>query len=142
MLPYFIMVGVPALLALLFQNIKIDKQKATRIVIDTFFIIWIVLLFFRSEEVGTDLLTYKYHFFQWSGRSFLDLFQAFILGEIEVGYYFVAKIVSLFSSQFQWVVIACACISAIPIWRLYRKEGKFGFLLILLFTVCRWRFWH
>lgn len=133
MYPYFIMVGVPAVLALILNHLKLKTSKANRFIVDVFFFIWLILLILRSEEVGSDLLVYKYHFFNFSDLSYIEIFKQIIAGQNEAGYALIAKTVSLFTVDFHVVMAACALISVIPIWKMYRNEGSHGFLVIALF---------
>lgn len=133
MVPYFIMVGVPAVLA--FYNSQIRKKTFSKhnIVIDSFFFIWLLLLICRSNDVGTDLDTYRYHFRNYAQMSWMQLFEMVWTGEKEFGYIAITKILSYFTDNFQWVMICCACISVIPVWKLYRCENKLGFLIAVMF---------
>ena len=133
MLPYFIMVGVPAGLTLLFRKIEIDPKKANRIVIDSFFVIFLLLLLLRSEEVGIDLSVYKWHFTQYPQQTWLELLTRIFKGEIEAGYAVIVKALSFFTNDFRWAIITCAAIAVIPIWKMYREAGQLGFLSIVLF---------
>ena len=133
MLPYFIMVGVPATFALLFRKIEIDQKKANRIIIDSFFVVFLLLLFFRSEEVGIDLSVYKWHFTQYPQQTWLELFSRILKGEIEAGYVVIVKVLSFFTNDFRWAIITCASVAVLPIWKMYREEGKLVFLTIVMF---------
>lgn len=145
MLPYFMMVGVPLYLSLFLyvyrhqlQNVSLLEdeylQKRTyRRVIDAFFIIWIFLLVFRADTVGIDLQTYKLHFSVFSNLSWRETFRTIWSANLEPAYYFIIKIVSLFTDNFQWVIAISALISVVPIWRLYRKDGQNGLVVMLLF---------
>lgn len=145
MLPYFVMVAVPAYLALFlylyrrrFQNVSPSdyeflQKKSYRIIIDTFFIIWLLLLLFRAESVGVDLNTYKHHFNVFADMDWMNVFKNVFDRSLEPIYYLICKIVSLFTSNFQWVMVICALIAVIPIWKLYREEGQHGFLVMVLF---------
>lgn len=133
MVPYFIMVGVPAVLA--FYNSQIRKKTFSKhnIVIDSFFFIWLLLLLFRSIEVGCDLPVYQYHFQNYAQMSWLQILDKVWREGSELSYIAISKILSYFTGNFQWIMISCACISVIPIWKLYRNEKYFGFLIVVLF---------
>ena len=57
MLPYFILVGIPAAVAL--YNAWRKDDKLSKMVINTFFFLWLVLLLLRKETVGIDLHNYS-----------------------------------------------------------------------------------
>ena len=133
MLPYFIMVGVPTFLSICLSQIKIEKSKADRIVTDVFFAIWFLLLLLRSIHVGSDMLNYKLQFRVYSSFSWERLFRGILDGELEAGYVLISKAVHLFTRSFRVMLAVCTVISVAPIWWLYRKEGKMGALLIVMF---------
>lgn len=129
MIPYFIMVGIPAVLSVCLGN----RAKKDRIVLDSFFLIWLLLLLFRSELCGIDLPVYKYHFTNYAALPWTILWKNIIEGHSEIAYIIICKIISCVTTEFRFVIMACALISVVPIWKLYRNEGKRGFLLIVLF---------
>ena len=144
MSPYFIMVAVPAFLSGIFcysrkkriiYNIEtnIDEKREYRIIIDSFFAIWLVLLVFRSESVGIDLPVYKDHFIHYSNIPWNKILHELSSDNLEPAYYLICKIVSCFTDDFRGVIIVAAFFSVIPIWRLYRDNGRNGFLTIVLF---------
>lgn len=133
MLPYFIMVGIPALLFIGLVWLKTDERKVNRMTIDSFFAIWLALLIFRSETVGIDVLVYKRNFQRYLFYSWSEIFTNVLDGEIEAGFVVITKLLSYVTSNFRWMIIIAALISVIPIWYLFRKEGKVGFLAIAMF---------
>ena len=133
MLPYFVMVGVPAILSLLFIWAKVETKKANQIVIDAFFAIWLILLLFRSESIGVDLPVYKMHFRNYAFFTWKEIFNGILEGEFEAGFVVISKLLSYITNDFRWMIIVCACISVIPVWILYRNEGKLGFFAIAMF---------
>ncbi len=145
MLPYFIMVGIPAYLSVLiyfFQKnsryrfdyrADYNHQKTYQLVIDSFFLIWLLLLIFRGEKVGIDLSTYKYHFNNYSSMTWETILTNGVLSDHEPAYVLLCKLISIVSGDFRGVIIVSALISVIPIWKLYRNDGKNGFLTIVLF---------
>lgn len=145
MLPYFIMVGVPALLSILLYLYRSHRwicladvpeyyrDKSYQKVVDAFFVIWLILLLLRDESVGTDLQVYRYHFEHFSAMSVTEVAEYIFSTGLEPPYYIICKIVSFFTDNFQWIIIICALISVIPIWKLYREKGNSGFLVVALF---------
>lgn len=138
MLAYYILIGIPAILTLFFFVVekvnKIKIKNSNCIVIDSFFIVWLLMLIFRSQEVGIDLPVYKYHFVHYSLLSWQEIFYGIFMGKFEATYVIITKIVSYFTNNFQWIMIICALISVIPIWYFYKNESKHPFLSIILFV--------
>lgn len=133
MLPYCIMVGIPAIMAFVFNITKYRHEKADRAVINAFFLIWLILLVFRSEQVGTDLPVYKYHFNNYPLMSWGEIIQGIFTGQFEAAYVVICKLLSGVTENFHWVIAVCAAIAVLPIWRLYRNEGQHGYLMMVLF---------
>ena len=139
------MVGIPALLSVFLYFYRSQRwahsgdtpeyynSKAYQKVIDAFFLIWLVLLLFRDESVGTDLGVYRYHFECFSAMSLAEAIDYIFVTGLEPPYYIICKIVSFFSDNFRWIIIICTLISVIPIWKLYREKGNSGFLVVVLF---------
>jgi len=130
------MVGIPALLTLYVKRSPSYDYKKERLVINSFFLIWLLLLLFRSEKIGIDINVYKYHFVNYSKFTWSELFEKIIGGEIEAGYATLIKVVTIFSDDFRWVLVMCALIAVVPIWKLYSDESesvKESFLVIVLF---------
>lgn len=133
MLPYLVMVGFPAVLSLLFLWGKVESNRGNKIIVDTFFVIWLVLLLFRSERVGIDLSVYKMNFNNYIFLSWKEIFNGIFEGEFEAGFVVISKIISYLTDNFRAMIIICACISVIPIWILYRNEAHIGFFAIVMF---------
>lgn len=132
MLPYFILVGVPAFLSML-QLWKKDEKRHMR-VIDSFFLILLGLLLVRKETMGIDLYNYS-KMFRTAIHTPLDKIISYIVTfEHEIGFFFLAKIVSIFSTDFRVMLSAIALISVIPLWMLYREcSVSHPFLSIAMF---------
>lgn len=145
MLPYYFLVGLPALLSFVTivktsfnaKTITINSSRSkngNKAVIDLFFFIWLILLIFRNKLVGIDLLNYEYLFQRYRSMSFGTIFAQFFSGKIELGYALICKIIYLLHGNFQCIIIVFAFISVIPIWLLYRKSNlSHPYLAIVLF---------
>ena len=133
MAAYFVLVGVPAILTVLLSSLKYKREKIDECVINSFFIIWLLLLVLRSETVGVDLPVYKYHFFNYSRLGWTEIIKGIFTGRYEAGYLVICKVLSYISKNFHIVKALCAMVSIIPIWKLYRNEGRYGFLTIVTF---------
>lgn len=139
------MVGLPAILSILLSclhkkneiklsyNEELYELKKYRIVIDVFFFLWLIILLLRSELIGADLPVYKYHFNNFSAFSWNEVLNNLSAGDREPAYYIICKVISFFTKKFRAIMVITALIAIIPIWKLYRENGKSAFLIIVLF---------
>ena len=132
MLPYYVLVGVPALIALINRIINIKKKDFSlkHLIMGSFFVILIVLLSCRSIYCGIDLMNYK-TFFDFSHYRPFDFVR--VKYGIEVGYHIIEYLVALCTQNFQILLSVIACIALIPVWIMYTKESEMPFLTIVLF---------
>lgn len=121
MIPYYLLLGIPLLLSLILMGSH--KPKKQVIILDAFFIIWLLLLFLRDESVGVDL---KGYILTFENEKRLSLLSAFVnaTNKNEYGFVFLTKIIADTFKTFRAVLIVDACISIIPIWIYYRKNVK------------------
>ena len=77
MLPYYIMVAVPAILMMLFgrRSDKFSEEKKNKTVIWFFFGIVLIMLSLRGERVGSDTPTYLGNFEKISKFSFKEVLE-------------------------------------------------------------------
>lgn len=85
----------------------------------------------RSQTIGRDLTNYKAIFLSLSKEPMKLLFQS----DLEIGYVLLNKLISLFTSDFQWVIAITAIISVVPIWYVYKKESEDTYISISLFVM-------
>lgn len=85
----------------------------------------------RSESVGRDLVTYLHFFLTISQESTDYLFD----NNLEIGYAFLNKLISLFTDNFQWVIVITAIMTVIPVWYVYRKESEEAYVTISTFLI-------
>lgn len=131
MLPYFILVGAPAAVAL-YNSWKRD-EKRNKTVINVFFFIWLVLLLLRKETVGIDLFNYSKMFQSAIHTSYGRIFSFVFTLEHEFGFYFLAKLLSSFTTDFRVMLAVVALLSIIPVWHLYKNNvSKHPFLTIAI----------
>ena len=132
MLPYFILVGVPAVVYI--YNLWKKDKKLNVVVINAFFFIWLVLLLIRKETVGIDLRNYSYMFRSAVNTPYGKIFGFIFTFEHEFGFYFLSKILSLFTTDFRMMLTIVTLMSVIPVWILYKNHaGKYSFLTVVLF---------
>lgn len=134
MWPYFVMVGVPAAIAAYGQLSSRKLERRNGAIINTFFLIWLILLLFRAQVIGRDLINYEYIFLKSLDYSFGRILQLMLSFEMEPGYILLSKIVGSISLNFRWIIVISALISLLPIWYLYRKNAvNHPFLSVVLF---------
>lgn len=129
MTPYFLLLGLPAFFSL-FAKKKKPGQKGSVVAIDTFFLIFLVLLSLRSMQCGADLKNYLVFFNQVKGIGLVDLFSVYL----EPGYFVLAKFTQVFSDSFQLLIALIAFLTVIPLWKMYRRESTSAYLTVILFA--------
>lgn len=134
MLPYYVLILMPAAFYAVLGIARVDSKQRTRITVDIFFFIMLLLLAFRSEYVGTDIIGYKNHFYNYAVMSFDQIAEGILSGQFETGYVLLCRLIGLFTDNFRYVLIACALISLIPVWYFYRREEKHGYFLVVMFA--------
>ena len=134
MVPYYVMVAIPAILSLLFsgRTDKFSAEKKNKVVLLFFFGILLAILILRHETVGTDIKNYLGMFKQASSLSFKELFDFY---EEEQGYYLLNKIISIFSKDKQIFLAIIAIISLVPVAHLYMKKSENAMLTIATFLI-------
>ncbi len=135
MLPYYILIGVPTLFYFLLGIARFAPPKKTRITVDCFFFIMLVLLIFRAESVGVDVVQYKSHFINYSTMSFTKIIDGIFAGKFETGYVVLCRLIGIISDNFRYILAACALISVVPVWMMYRHEKQYGCFLIVMFAI-------
>jgi len=130
MLPYLLLVFIPIIIYL----IGLSKgKKYNKACIIAFFSILIILLAFRSIEIGTDSKAYFITFNKISNLQFGNLLH--FSEKEEFLFYFLNKIVSYIGGDFQFFLLVCALISILPLLFLYKKEVNNSVLSISLFLI-------
>lgn len=130
MTPYIVMLLAPTI-PFLFRIKRHGKVDSKRDSINLFFVIYLLLLIMRSRVIGRDLTGYESIFLSLSKEPMELLFQS----DLEIGYVLLNKFISLFTSDFQWVIAVTAIITVVPIWYVYKKESEDAYITIALFTM-------
>lgn len=128
MFPYFALVIIPIMIAILEINKKSEKNKS----IVLFFLIMFILLSLRNIKCGIDLTNYNY-FFKVNSKMTFDMLIEFYGINGEILYHLFNKIISLVTNDFQIFLTIVAAICMIPIAILYKKESQNPILTIGLF---------
>ena len=140
MLPYLLLLFVSAVFPLIcYKNSTISfdgeehnvlNEKRNKMTVTLFFFGLFILLALRDISVGTDLKTYKRIFESCIYTSFENLSNM----QWERGYTFFCKALSLISKDYRFFLIVVAVITIIPIYKLYSKEKRYPFLILILFV--------
>ncbi len=136
MVPYFILIGVPAIFALFvnFFTFESRRFKFNKWIIGSFFIIMIILLSCRNIDCGIDVANYEVLFNETIENKFMHIVETY---DIEYGYHMLEYLIATTTSSFRLFLITVALISLIPIWMLYKKESKMPYLSVVIFAaVC------
>ena len=136
MFPYYLLVGVPLLLALLMYSIKhtyrLNRAPYSREVIRAFFLIYFLLLAFRAESIGADTWNYISKFQVASRSSWAE----YVFGRTsEQGYAFLTKLISCITDSEQVFLAIVAIITVYPIAKLYMEESESPMLTISLYLI-------
>lgn len=129
MYPYYILVTIPIVFNLVIANF-IDKEKNNKLTICVFFSLFFLLLALRSDEIGVDLVNYKYYFNTLKNAAWENIFSK---TDIEPGFVIFCKIFIDLGVNFQMFLVVVAAFELIPIMLLYKNETLDSLLEILLF---------
>lgn len=133
MLAYYILVFVPLIyLSVGYSFPSIDKKKPDRYSTAIFFIIYFLLLALRSEVVGTDTSSYVNMFYEMRSISFTN---AVNYTGSEQGYYFITKVISMFTSNPQIFIAIISLIVVAPIGWFYVKNVENVPIAMVLFLL-------
>ena len=134
MVPYYVMVAIPAILSLLFsgRTDKFSAEKKNKVVTWFFFAILLVILMVRHEKVGVDIKYYVSMFKQASNFSWKEIFKFY---EDEYGYYLLNKAIGVFTDNNQVLLGVIAIICIIPLACLYSRNSENAILTISIFLI-------
>lgn len=131
MWPYVVLVALPFLL----QNKEIrltlrNKPRTTdRLSMKLFWLLLLLLLALRHDSVGRDLSTYE-KIFQFIARN--DWNTA-VWRSSEIGFNFLSKGISSFTTDFRWLVAICAVLECFFISKAYIRYSDDTALTVSLF---------
>lgn len=137
MVPYFVLVCVPLVLILQNNHMKIridiyDQENIKKYAIDFFFLIFLLMLCFRSIECGNDLSSYLYITNRNMMKTYTDILHYY---PTEWGYHLFNRFFYSLFGSYQIYIALVSLITIIPVWLFYRKECKVQYLAIILFMV-------
>lgn len=140
MIPYFVLILIPAVLSYLSVSRDENGRRVIRIgaservrrsnaAITGFFVCLLLLLMLRGETVGRDLSNYHYIFLsrkQWPLRA--------VLSSGDVLYVLLNWLIGQFTDNFQWVLAVSALLCILPIVGVYQEERRYSYLKVVLFV--------
>lgn len=131
MFPYYCLVIIPIIFTWqLHQSGSIYLRKRTNeLPITLFFLILMILLFFKSTSVGIDTLNYVYYYNKIADSTFENLANF----DIEYLYVILNKFISHFFIDVRWLFVIVALISLIPMYLLYKEDCEYVPMKILVF---------
>ena len=99
------------------------------LIVPLFFLLYFLLLSFRSELLGKDLLNYKDYFAYYSSVGF----NVVLKEDQDILYWVLNWVVGKFTDNYQIFLTVVAAITVFPIAKLYSEDKQYGFLKIVLF---------
>lgn len=131
MAPYVVLVFAPYLLSLIMKRSTYEENKlGRRMTVIAFFFLFFLLLAFRANTCGTDLLSYE-RFFR--NARFNEWKQTFTW-DGELGYFYLQKLVHLISENFYVFSAVVAFLSLIP-WCIFcTRETDNAILTVAIFV--------
>ena len=136
MLPYYALIFIPLLFAFfyeLFYERFGNKGKKKNYTIIIFFIIYCILLAFRSANIGADVLRYFEHYNIVKSYSFSQVIRVY--QNSDLGYFIFTKLLAIVFSHRQWLLIIVALFTTIPMATMYYRESENSLVSIALFMV-------
>lgn len=124
---FFILPAVPCLIPLLLPQKRQDKELYYRVAIILFFSILFFITAFRAHTVGADTMNYEAMFRRFSGWSFARNLQY-----KEPAFAVLCKLISLFTNDFQWLLIIASLLSIVPVAIIYSLEIEYPLTTIAL----------
>lgn len=136
MFAYYLLVGIPLLLALLMHSVKytyqLNRPPYQREVIRAFFLIYFLLLALRSEGIGLDTWNYLDKFRTARALTWTE----YVFGRSsEHGYAFLTKLIGCVTGNEQVFLAVIAFITVYPIAKLYMEESEAPVLTICTYLV-------
>ena len=135
MVPYFILVALPALVWVTSKEYRFQIGKKliykTRTgCINVFMIIFFLLLALRSTECGIDTRQYLRLFQKYSNMS---LSRIVLTQKHELGYKLLNRLIGFLRGDYQLFLAVVSAICVFPLWHFYKRESENPLLTIALF---------
>ena len=136
MLIYVFLIVIPVIwhVICLFGNIQ--KKSIKNISILLFFSIMILMVGFRSVQVGNDTSSYLYYYQRVGNAPFKNIFTVSSTSStsMEHGFVLLEKLFYTLKAPFNVFMLFCSAVSLCPLMVLFYKESDNPLLVILLFA--------
>lgn len=135
MIPYYLLLLFPLTVCFLGQTVRLTLNKRLLFKtqsssIDTFMLIFVLLLSLRGIQCGIDTRQYYILYTQYSSHSISELIADY---KLEWGYKILNKLIDLTVGDFQALLCITSILCVLPVWCFYRKESENPLLTIALF---------
>lgn len=141
MIPYFVLVFMPAAFSLIavqrrarvgytFRIGRSTSISSNSLAVPFFFFLLFLLLALRDETIGRDLPNYHYYFRVYSEQSIKELSTSWY----EILFRWLNWLIGRITSSFQWYLAIMAAVVIIPIARIYSEDRRRSYLKIVLFV--------
>lgn len=136
MIPYILILVIPALVIKTTSYSIIDKSKQPReernkLAIRCFFVCVLIMVCFRAESMGADTKQYKYHFDEISKLNWSELGGY----GYELGFVFVYKLAHSIFGNYRGAMIMVAMLTILPACKVYCQDGENPYLKIVLYAM-------
>lgn len=128
---YGVAIALTIAMYLFVGGLKYNKKQVDKITITFFFLIYLFLLCSRDISIGVDTKNYV-KTFEILHR--VDWKTAFILGNGEVGFVFLEKLVAFLGGERLFISVV-AIITVFPVLYLYRNEAEGSMICISFFLI-------
>lgn len=99
------------------------------LIVPMFFLLYFLILSFRHEMLGKDLLNYKDYFTYYSSVGFDTVLNE----KQDILYWVLNWVVGRFTDNYQIFLTVVAAITVLPVAKLYSEDKQYGFLKVVLF---------
>lgn len=108
---------------------KTPEVLYNSLIVPVFFLLYFLLLSFRHETLGKDLLNYKDYFSYYASVDF----DVVLKEDRDILYWVLNWVIGRFTDDYQIFLTVIAAITILPIAKLYCEDKQYGFLKIVLF---------
>lgn len=135
MIPYFLLVALPVLVRLIGKEYRFTTGRKVLLQtntasIDTFMVIFLILLALRGLVCGNDTRQYYRLFEMYRSQRVSDLISG---GGYEMGYKLLNWLIGNTLGNYQGLLTVTAVICVYPLWYFYKRESENQLLTIALF---------
>jgi hypothetical protein len=129
---FFVLLLVPIMIQhIAIKGYHIDYQKRNKMALAFFFFLLTLLVMLRHETVGNDTTNYIYYFERYSYMDWALLRKQ----ELELGYVYLNKLLSLFSKESRVFLAVSAVLASAMIYPTYKRLCEDSSLTIVLYCI-------